>query len=499
MKTRKTPVAMKRLVTILVAVGFVLAAGGVARAGLLNDALDAYWTLDETSGNFVDVINGNVGTPGGSPHGDGSNGVIGGALALSGSSDWVSVPHHSSIDFGTESFSVSFWLDGDGVSDNDTFIQKGTYGSGSESGKRYELLYKSGQMRFVIDDDSTKTQLETSSGPFLTGDFVHVAAVRDTAADVLRIYADGNPVATKPDSTGSISQTESMTIGNDFQLDNGFAGRIDDVALFRRALTPLEIKYLASGQSPNQAVEIASIIISTADGRGADAGLSESEGSGPGGGSGTGNRMYTRFNDKDRHETSWLRFDLATIPDLDEVLGASLNVTKWRSGEPNQMIEVFALNDDAPGQLWDEATVTYATAPGVDPDWRRDTRDLVSPGELTYIGRVRNPTSEGSVWRFDLPGLLDFLNADTDGVVTLLLESDQDAGDGNAFKTFATKETTALDGGSPSGPAGTWAPYLELAYVRAHPDVIPEPSSLLIWALGLLGLGWYGWRKRFRT
>jgi len=27
-------------------------------------------------------------------------------------------------------------------------------------------------------------------------------------------------------------------------------------------------------------------------------------------------------------------------------------------------------------------------------------------------------------------------------------------------------------------------------------DVIPEPSTLVIWALGLLGLGWYGWRKK---
>jgi len=26
--------------------------------------------------------------------------------------------------------------------------------------------------------------------------------------------------------------------------------------------------------------------------------------------------------------------------------------------------------------------------------------------------------------------------------------------------------------------------------------VIPEPSTFTIWALGVLGLGWYAWRKR---
>jgi len=30
----------------------------------------------------------------------------------------------------------------------------------------------------------------------------------------------------------------------------------------------------------------------------------------------------------------------------------------------------------------------------------------------------------------------------------------------------------------------------------AGPVIIPEPSSLAIWALGLLGLAWYGRRRR---
>jgi len=410
---------MKHLMAILAAVGSVLLVGGVVRAGLLNDALEAYWTLDETSGNFVDVINGNVGAPGGTPHGDGSNGVIGGALALSGSSDWVSVPHHSSIDFSTESFSVSFWLDGDNVSDDDRFFQKGTVGDGSESGKRYELYYNVGKMRFGVDDDSTKTELQVSSGAFVTGDFVHVTAVRDTAADVLRLYADGNPVGTKTDNTGSISQTESMTIGNDFQRDSGFAGRIDDVALFRRALTPLEIKYLASGQSPNQAVQIAPIIITTADGVGADAEVNENDGAS--GGNGTGAAINARFSNSTRNEYIFLRFDLSSI-EPGSVADAALKLTSYRNDTKNYTIRVYGLNDDELGQDWDEATIEFDGAPGLVFDGNSTTRGLIA-GDVTTIGDWPLPDmSKGELVSFNDADLMAFLNADTDGLLTLLLE-----------------------------------------------------------------------------
>ena len=244
-----------------------LAVSSPAWAGLLNDDLEAHWTLDETAGNFAELINGNTGTPVGSPHGNGSNGVLGGALDLSGSSDYVEVAHHSSIDFSTESFTVAFWLKTSDLVHDDRMFQKGTIGGGAGgTGKRYEVYYDNNssndQIRFVLDDNSVKSEAIADAALFRTGDFVHVVAVRDTANDLIRLYAGGTQVANKLDLTGDISQSEMLRIANDHQgVNHGFTGGVDDFAIWRRALQYDEIAFLASGQQANQAVEVHPAVI----------------------------------------------------------------------------------------------------------------------------------------------------------------------------------------------------------------------------------------------
>ena len=39
-------------------------------------------------------------------------------------------------------------------------------------------------------------------------------------------------------------------------------------------------------------------------------------------------------------------------------------------------------------------------------------------------------------------------------------------------------------------------PLLTVDFSAPPTAAIPEPSTIAIWALGLLGLGWFGWRRR---
>jgi len=70
----------------------------------------------------------------------------------------------------------------------------------------------------------------------------------------------------------------------------------------------------------------------------------------------------------------------------------------------------------------------------------------------------------------------------------------------NATPGLTLQDTTGLfDTGSPFyDNVGFWitGPGSLTVGQASQPDVIPEPSTLVIWALGLLGLAWYAWRKR---
>lgn len=202
----------------------------------------AHWTLDESGGLLAyDASgNGNTGTLQGTVPPTRSGGFLGNALTFtSATSGGVYVPSSSTVDFGDEDMSVSFWLKepttmADG---QEEILIKGTITpSATDSGKRYEFYHKKtttyNEFRFAIDDNVTKSEISRPAAAFCSGEWVHVVGVRDTAANALRLYADGVLQGTASDLTGSISQPEPLYIG-----DAVMVGSIDDVQIFDTALS----------------------------------------------------------------------------------------------------------------------------------------------------------------------------------------------------------------------------------------------------------------------
>ena len=98
------------------AVMILAAIGGVAHAGI-EEGFVAGWTLNETSGNFADVSgNGYTLTPTGSVYGTGSNGIVGGAMAINADTEYASNAAVANFEL-DQSFSVSFWFNPDRTPD----------------------------------------------------------------------------------------------------------------------------------------------------------------------------------------------------------------------------------------------------------------------------------------------------------------------------------------------------------------------------------------------
>jgi hypothetical protein len=73
------------------------------------------------------------------------------------------------------------------------------------------------------------------------GAWTHVAATYSDASDRVRIYVNGVEVLSGSESASLVPNGEQLRLGVGFP-DEGFAGRLDEVRLYRRMLTAVEIQ-----------------------------------------------------------------------------------------------------------------------------------------------------------------------------------------------------------------------------------------------------------------
>ena len=210
--------------------------------------LIAHWPMDEGSGNVLADIQGNNNatlfntgeatwqTLGNEPF-----------LYLDGIDDYGQVQHNDILNFGANSFSISFWLKQTVQDKAMRYIIKGThYAPGS--GKRYEVFHhQNNQVRFTIDDDQVKTSLSLPNTDFVTGEWVHIVAVRDVVNQTLKLYANTQLKGAISDNTGNISQEEDLLFGQSPDEENNFLeAAIDDIRLYNYAIKDSLIQALHS-------------------------------------------------------------------------------------------------------------------------------------------------------------------------------------------------------------------------------------------------------------
>jgi hypothetical protein len=125
-------------------------------------------------------------------------------------------------------------------------VHKGTFsvddGPGA-NGSWFGIELKNGELRFAVDDNVTKSQATLNNvEEIFLNKWVHIAAVRDRANELLKLYVNGEMKASSSDGTGSISQTIDLHLGNCSRLDASLPGVLDELKLFSYALSETEVK-----------------------------------------------------------------------------------------------------------------------------------------------------------------------------------------------------------------------------------------------------------------
>jgi len=221
------------------------------QAGLFaNLSASGLWSFE---GNANDTsFNGNNGTLFSSSEASFVAGKIGPAMYLQGGSvAGVLVEDRADLDFGSGvDFTIEAWVRPESASTSygvmDIVDKRET--PDDSHAKGYEFCLSGGQLTFQMSDSVSTSPLGAGGGPDLrNGAWHHVAVtVQRGSSTGGHLYVDGTSVATfNPTSkSGSLGTTGTpLLIGMHPSpwLDCNFRGGIDEVTMFKRALTSTEI------------------------------------------------------------------------------------------------------------------------------------------------------------------------------------------------------------------------------------------------------------------
>lgn len=206
----------------------------------------SHWKMDNI--NPLDVGwrgNANNGTGTSIVQADIVNGIGGKGMQFDGSADLVSVPATSDFNFATSDFTISLWMKSDDVTTFRAMVAKSD--SGAQLG--WEIAQNNADLRFVARNGvSASVDFIGTTDSLILGQWHHVVVTR--ISDDYTFYVDGAFTQTVNDADSWSDSTDTLLIGarNSDSPQSFFDGTIDEVMIFNRGLTNLEVADLFSGQ-----------------------------------------------------------------------------------------------------------------------------------------------------------------------------------------------------------------------------------------------------------
>ncbi len=225
----------------------------------------AYWKFDENAGSIATDNSGNIntGTLINSPIW--AIGKIGSALNFT--NNYVNVPSSTSIDSITNAVTISAWVKTTTTSQS-VILERWLYGEGVNQ-RAYCLQIREGKVLFGISKDGTSANSKwlTSTIPVNDGNWRHVAGTFD--GTTMQLYISGvQNTSVSAEFSAIYVPTGNLHIGkwenNSGVFEHPFIGIIDEVRLYKKALSSAEIAKLTNAPPTVTTTAISAITPNTA-------------------------------------------------------------------------------------------------------------------------------------------------------------------------------------------------------------------------------------------
>jgi len=208
----------------------------------LNDNLVGYWTMEEASGNRTDssgfdttLSDNNTVTA--------NPGKFGKAAQFTRTNDeYLSAADATANSTGDIDFTVTAWVNFDSTGTNRTIVSK-TSGFGNQE---YRLMGGGDDKMYFSwsTDGSNFSEVSPAAITLTSSTWYFVVAYHDAAKDQIGLSINGSSFTTGS-AAGGYDGTGTFMIGSEaYVTANDMDGRIDEVRLYKRLLSPYEINQI---------------------------------------------------------------------------------------------------------------------------------------------------------------------------------------------------------------------------------------------------------------
>jgi len=200
--------------------------------------LVAWWPGEGTANDIVGTNNGTV--VGGVTF---TNGEVGQAFSLNGSSGYIRVPDSALWAFATNNFTIEMWANFKAVPPGSLLYPYGGFLIGKDEGtgtkNKWWFALAGGVLAFHINNPSVGPYVFLVQAPFTPSlqQWYHLAVVG--SGDTVTIFTNGVPIGSAINTVPVPNVNAPLTIG---QAEGFyFNGRLDEVSIYGRALSDEEI------------------------------------------------------------------------------------------------------------------------------------------------------------------------------------------------------------------------------------------------------------------